>query len=68
MDRALTFAELVPKDDPKKLELDFKEVIERGDLLLTLGKYVEAADYFAQQLNLAIFNPNVKNQLSLARY
>lgn len=68
MDRALTFAEQVPKDDPKKLELEFMVVLERGDLLLTLGEYIEAADYFAQQLNLAISNPNVKNQLSLSVY
>jgi serine/threonine protein kinase len=68
MDRALTFAGQVPKDDPKKLELEFKVVLERGDLLLTLGEYIEAAEYFAQQLNLAMSNPKVKNQLSLSMY
>jgi len=68
MDRALTFAGQVPKDDPKKIELEFKVVLERGDLLLTLGEYIEAAEYFAQQLNLAMSNPKVKNQLSLSMY
>jgi serine/threonine-protein kinase len=68
MDRALTFAEQVPEDDPKKLELEFMVVIERGDLLLTLGEYSEAADYFAQQLNLAMTIPSIKNQLPLSVY
>lgn len=68
MDKALTFAGQVPEDDPKKLELEFKVVIERGDLLLTFGKYQEAADYFSQQLNIAKSNPTVKNQLSLPVY
>lgn len=68
MDRALNFAEQVPDDDPKKLELEFKVVIERGDLLITLGEYNEAANYFAQQLDLAKSSPKVKNQLPLPIY
>jgi tetratricopeptide (TPR) repeat protein len=68
MDRALAFGALVSEDDPKKLELEFMVVIERGDLLLTLGEYSDAADYFSQQLNLAMSDPKVKKQLSLSMY
>lgn len=68
MDMALTFAEQVPEDDPKKLELEFTVEIERGDLLIALGEYTRAAEYFARQLNLAMSNQTVKNQLSLSVY
>jgi serine/threonine-protein kinase len=68
MDRALTYADQVSEDDPKKLELEFKVVIERGDLLLTFGKFQQASDYFSQQLNIAMSNPSVKNKLPLSVY
>lgn len=68
MDMALAFAEQVPEDDPKKLELEFTVEIGRGDLLIALGKYTEAAEYFDHKLNFAMSNQDVKNQLSLSVY